>query len=150
MGDSRIELEAKDIHFLNNIMFLEGAAKLGMKSYFFHVDASNFRKNMLFWATFKSNFKNADATRREVNPRFVSLGRIHFFGYKISSIRLAKAAAFSFTEPDFPLAGVGIFNKVTSKATKDIFGNLVDLLSVTNIGADNGFGASSTPALTSF
>lgn len=45
---------------------------------------------------------------------------------------------------------MAIFNEVTSKATKDIFGSPVDLLSVTNIDADNGFGASSTPALTSF
>ena len=105
---------------------------------------------MLFGATFKSNFKNVDVIRRGVNSRFVSPGRIHFFGYKISSISLAKADATSFTEPDFPLAGVGIFNEVTSKATKDIFGSPVDLLSVTNIDTDNGFGASSTPALTSF
>lgn len=59
---------------------------------------------MLFGATFKSNFKNVDVIRRGVNSRFVSPGRIHFFGYKISSISLAKADAFSFTEPDFPLA----------------------------------------------
>ena len=34
-GDSRIELEVKYIHFLINIIFLEGVATLGIKSYFF-------------------------------------------------------------------------------------------------------------------
>jgi hypothetical protein len=149
-GDSRIELEAKDIHFLNNIIFLEGAAKLGIKSYFFDVDVPNFKKNIMFGGTFKSNFKNLDATRKEVDPRFVAQGRRHFSGYKIVSFSPAKADAFSFIEPDFPLAGLGVFKDITSKATKDIFGNHVDLTSVTNIGADNGAGASSTPALISF
>jgi hypothetical protein len=121
-----------------------------MKSYSFSVDAPNFKNNMMFGGTFKSNFKNLDITRKEVNPMFVAPGRRHFSGYKILSYSSAKGGAFSFTEPVFPLAGFGIFANITSKATKDIFGNPVNLVTSTNIGADNGPGESATPALTSF
>lgn len=150
LGNSRIELEAEDIHFLNNIIYLEPSAQLGIKSYFFDVNSPNFKKNILFGGTFSSAFKNLDATRKEVNPRFIAPGRRHFSGYKILSFSPVKGDAFSFTEPQFPLAGQGVFKNVTSKATKDIFGNPVNLLSTTNIGADNGSGESSFPNETTF
>jgi hypothetical protein len=150
LGNSRIELEAKDIHFFNNIIYLESAAKLGLKSYYFDVDAPNFKKNIMFGGNIINSFKNLDATRREVNPRFTAAGTKHFSGYKLLSFSPAKGEAFTFTEPIFPLAGQGIFKDITSKATKDIFGNPVNLLASTNIGAYNGEGESTAPNVTSF
>ena len=123
---------------------------MGQKSYSYNVTNSNFRKNILFGGTINSNFKSKDATRKEVDPRFIAPGRKHFSGYKILSFSPAKSDAFSFVEPVFPLAGQGIFANITSKATKDIFGNPVNLLSTTNIGADNGTGNSVFPTEASF
>ena len=150
ISDSRITLKSDDLFFYNNIIQLETGAKLGQKSYLFTIPNANFKKNILFGGTINSNFKNKDATRKEVDPRFIAPGRKHFSGYKILSFSPAKADAFSFVEPIFPLAGQGIFANITSKATKDIFGNPVNLLSTTNIGADNGVGNTNFPAEASF
>lgn len=145
ISDSRIIIKSDDLFFYNNIIQLETGAKLGQKSYSFNVGNPNFKKNIFYGGTITSNFKNLDATRKEVNPRFIAPGRKHFSGYKLLSFSPAKADAFSFVEPVFPLAGQGIFKDITSKATKDIFGNPVNLLSATNIGADNSSGDSTLP-----
>ncbi len=150
ISDSRIAIKSTDLLFYNNIIQLETGAKLGQKSYSFNVGNSNFQKNILFGGTINTNFKNRDATRKEVDPRFIAPGRKHFSGYKILSFSPAKSDAFSFVEPVFPLAGQGIFANITSKATKDIFGNPVNLLSTTNIGADNSAGNTNFPTEASF
>jgi hypothetical protein len=150
ISDSRILIKSNDLFFYNNIIQLVTAAKLGQKSYSYNVGSSNFRKNIFFGGTINSNFKNKDATRKEVDPRFIAPGRKHFSGYKILSFSPAKSDAFSFVEPVFPLAGQGIFANITSKATKDIFGNPVNLLATTNIGADNSSGDSTFPVETIF
>ncbi|WP_445747688.1 hypothetical protein [Polaribacter sp.] len=150
ISDSRILIKSTDLFFYNNIIQLETGAKLGQKSYSYNVTNSNFKKNILFGGTINSNFKNLDANRKEVDPRFIAPGRKHFSGYKILSFSPAKSDAFSFVEPVFPLAGQGIFANITSKATKDIFGNQVNLLATTNIGADNSTGNSSFPTETTF
>ena len=150
ISDSRIQLISDDLFFYNNIIQLESGAKLGQKSYSFTIPNSNFQKNILFGGTINTNFKNKDATRKEVDPRFIAPGRKHFSGYKILSFSPAKGDAFSFVEPVFPLAGQGIFANLTSKVTKDIFGNPVNLLSTTNIGADNSAGNSTFSTEVSF
>ncbi|MFK8059444.1 MAG: right-handed parallel beta-helix repeat-containing protein [Polaribacter sp.] len=143
LGDTEIQFIADDISFVNNIIYLESGAKLGEKKYEFNVGTSNFKNNLFFGGTVKSLFKNLDATRVEVNPQLAIPKARHFSGYKIKSFSTVKGRAHNFTEPTFPLAGQGIFANVTSKATKDIFGNPVNLLSSTNIGADNGPGIDS-------
>jgi len=150
MGDSEILLKATSLNFINNIIYLEPTAKLGEKNYVYNIDSPNFANNIMFGGTIKSNFKNLDASRRELDPRFLDKGRRHFSGYKLLTFSPALGTALSFTEPAFPLAGVGIFQDITSKATKDIFGNQVNLTSTTNIGADNGSGEANAPTVSSF
>jgi hypothetical protein len=144
IGDSKILLVAEDISFLNNIIYLEPNAKLGIKDYEFNVGASNFKNNLLYGGTISAAFKNLDATKLESNPQLSMPNLNHFSGYRIQSSSPVIAKAHRFTEPVFPLAGIGIFKDITSKATKDIFGNPVNLLENSNIGADNGEG---TPAV---
>ncbi|WP_051605722.1 hypothetical protein [Polaribacter sp. Hel_I_88] len=144
LGDSKILLVAEDISFLNNIIYLEPNAKLGIKDYEFNVGTSNFKNNLLYGGTISAAFKNLDATKLESNPQLSMPNLNHFSGYSIQSSSPVIAKAHRFTEPVFPLAGTGIFKEITSKATKDIFGNPVNLLENTNIGADNGEG---TPAV---
>lgn len=144
IGDSKILLVAEDINFLNNIIYLEPNAKLGIKDYEFNVGTSNFKNNLFFGGTISAAFKNLDATKLESNPQLSMPNLNHFSGYSIQSSSPIIAKAHRFTEPVFPLAGIGIFKDITSKATKDIFGNSVNLLENSNIGADNGEG---TPAV---
>ena len=140
LGDTEIQFIADDISFINNIIYLESGAKLGEKKYEYNVGTSNFKNNLFFGGTVKTAFKNLDATRVEVNPQLIQPKTRHFSGYKIKSISSVKGRAHNFTEPIFPLAGQGIFANITAKATKDIFGNPVNLLAASNIGADNGSG----------
>jgi hypothetical protein len=143
VSDSKIILEAVTLNFYNNILYLEPDAKVGEVSYTYNITNPNFSNNIMYGGTIKTNFKNLDANRREVNPFFLETGRRHFSGYKVFSSSEAVGNALSFTEPIFPLAGVGIFQDITSNATEDIYGNPVNLLSSTNIGAYNASGVTS-------
>jgi hypothetical protein len=150
IGNTKIILEAKTLNFYNNIIYLESSAQLGEKLYTYAIETANFGKNIMFGGKIKANFKNLDASRYEVNPQFIAPGSRHFSGYKIKSFSPAKGAALSFTEPEFPLAGMGVFSAITSRATKDIYGNAVNLQAATNIGADNGDGTSTTNSVVTF
>jgi hypothetical protein len=150
MADAKISLEANSLSVMNNIIYLEPSAKLGELGYLFDVGTSTFAKNIMFGGTIKSTFRNLDATKITQDPKFLDAGRRHFSGYKLLSTSPAIGAASSFAEPVFPLAGIGIFAGVTSNASKDIFGNPVNLASATNIGAYNGSGETSAPTLNSY
>ena len=150
MADSKISLKATFLNFTNNIIYLEPTAKLGELEYLLDVNTINFSTNILFGGTIKSDFKNLDANRKEVDPKFFDSGRRHFSGYKLMSTSPAIGTALSFTEPIFPLAGIGIFAAITSNATKDIFGNPVNLATATNIGAYNGSGESNVSTINSY
>ena len=148
LGDSKILLVADDINFLNNIIYLEPNAKLGIKDYEVNIGSSNFKNNVFFGGTISAAFKNLDATKLESNPQFNIPNLRHFSGYSIQSSSPVIGNGHRFTEPEFPLAGLGIFKDITSKATKDIFGNPVNLLESSNIGADNGEGTSAVNVVT--
>lgn len=150
IGDSEISLKATSLNFINNIIYLEPTAKLGVLAYLFDVNVPNFATNILFGGTIKSTFKTLDATRKEVDPKFLDTGRRHFSGYKLLTTSPALGSALSFSEPIFPLAGTGIFATITSNASKDIFGNPVNLVTATNIGAYNGSGESITQTVNSY
>lgn len=145
MADAKISLKATSLHFINNIIYLEPTAKLGELEYLLDVNTRNFSTNLLYGGTIKTSFKGLDTKRKEVDPKFLDSGRRHFSGYKLLVSSPALDAALSFVEPVFPLAGFGIFAAITSKATKDIFGNSVNLSAATTIGAYNGSGESIQP-----
>lgn len=150
MADSKISLKATSLNFVNNIIYLEPTAKLGELEYLLDVDTRSFSTNILFGGTIKSTFKNLDSKRKEVDPKFSDSGRRHFSGYKLLSTSPALGTALPFVEPVFPMAGIGIFATITSNASKDIFGNPVNLATATNIGAYNGSGESATSIANSY
>ncbi|MBG7630532.1 MAG: hypothetical protein IZT56_08875 [Bacteroidetes bacterium] len=145
VGNSKIIFKAASLNFLNNIIYLESAAQLGEIAYTANITTPFFGKNIMYGGVIKTDFKNLDATKIEQDPLLLIPGTRHFSGYKLLANSPAIGAALSFTEPIFPLAGVGVFKDITSKATKDIYGNPVNLLSTTNIGADNGTGEPNIP-----
>jgi Right handed beta helix region len=150
MADSKISLKATSLHFINNIIYLEPTAKLGELEYLLDVNTRNFSTNLLYGGTIKTSFKGLDTKRKEVDPKFLDSGRRHFSGYKLLASSPALGAALSFVEPVFPLAGIGIFAGITSKVSKDIFGNPVNLATATNIGAYNGSGEANVPIVKSY
>ena len=149
-GDSKVIFQVKSLNFLNNIIYLESDAKLGKKGYTADIVTPNFNKNIIYGGDIKTEFKNLDASKIEQDPLFLLTGTRQSKGYKLQSGSPALGAALSFTEPTFPLAGVGIFKDITSKATKDIYGNPVDLSSSTNIGAYNGTGETNSPIVNTY
>jgi len=150
MADSKISLIATSLNFVNNIIYLEPTARLGALEYFLDVNTMNSSTNILFGGSIKFNFKALDSYRKEVDPKFVDTGMRHFSGYKLLSSSPALGSALPFSEPIFPLAGNGIFAAITSKASKDIFGNPVNLTTATNIGAYNGSGESNISTVNSY
>ena len=82
LGDSKILLVADDINFLNNIIYLEPNAKLGIKDYEVNIGSSNFKNNVFFGGTISAAFKNLDATKLESNPQFNVPNLRHFSGYR--------------------------------------------------------------------
>lgn len=150
MADSKISLKATSLHFINNIIYLEPTAKLGELEYLLDLNTRNFSTNLLYGGTIKTSFKGLDTKRKEVDPKFLDSGRRHFSGYKLLASSPALGAALSFVEPVFPLAGIGIFAGITSKVSKDIFGNPVNLATATNIGAYNGSGEANVPIVKSY
>jgi hypothetical protein len=145
IGNSKVLFQVKSLNFLNNIIYLESDAKLGELEYTNDITTPFFSKNIMYGGVIKNDFKNLDAKKIEQDPKFLVPGTRHFSGYKLKIESPALGSALSFTEPTFPLAGVGIFKDITSKATKDIYGNPVDLSSSTNIGAYNGPGETYIP-----
>ncbi|MCF8321859.1 MAG: right-handed parallel beta-helix repeat-containing protein [Flavobacterium sp.] len=145
MADSKISLKATSFNFLNNIIYLEPSAQLGLIDYLLDVNTRNFAKNVMFGGAIRTNFKDLDANKIVTDPKFFDSGRRHFSGYKLMTSSPALGAALSFVEPVFPQAGIGIFAAITSNATKDIFGNPVNLTTATNIGAYNGSGETIQP-----
>ena len=144
MGNSEISLKATSFNFINNIVYLEPTAKLGEKAYLFDINVANISHNLIYGGTVKPDFINRDVNKIVHNPKFYDTGRRHASGYRLLKDSPAVGGALNFTEPEFPLAGKGIFKDITSKATKDFFGNSVDLTRAGNIGAYNGQGESTS------
>jgi len=98
--------------------------------------------NNLFYGDISDHFMSLDGSRiTGQDPLFVNpdptAGKD---GFNIQTGSPAIDAGKVFPEPGFPMAGKGIFKDITSYASMDAFGNLVDLESVLpNIGASNLF-----------
>ncbi|NME68994.1 Ig-like domain-containing protein [Flammeovirga aprica] len=144
VSDSRVQIEVVDIHFYNNIINLEADAKMGIVEYEENIDQSDFKKNIFYGGTIHPDFLALDQTIIESNPLFLNAGTQNGSGYVLTANSPALGTATSFEEPEFPLAGQGIFADVTSKATNDYYGNPVDLTGTSNIGAYNGAGSTKT------
>ncbi|NME70433.1 sulfatase-like hydrolase/transferase [Flammeovirga aprica] len=138
--DAKVLFEVQEFNFINNILYLKSGSKLGVGSgkYTNSANSPNFKKNIFFGGEFNSNLKALDATRIEQDPLFIGGGTHNERGYVLQEGSPAIGAAESFEEPTFPYAGQGVFADVTAKATKDYYGNAVNLASTTNIGAYNG------------
>ncbi len=136
--DSEVLLEAEDMTFYNNILYLENGSRLGKKKYNEDLDTHDFKKNIYFGGQFKQALLNLETGEITDDPMFIGAGTDNELGYVLAEGSPALGAAETFVEPVFPYAGQGIFANITSAATKDYYGNPVDLTQPTHIGAYNG------------
>lgn len=140
--NAKVLFEVQEFNFINNIIYLESDSKLGVGSGYYTNSANspNFKKNIFFGGEFNTNLKALDATKIELDPMFIGAGTYNELGYELQEGSPALGSAESFAEPTFPYAGQGVFANITPTATKDYYGNVVDLNAATNIGAYNGAG----------
>lgn len=132
--------ESKNVYVYNNAFFADGNSSMGIKEYVVKTDSGTdvYVDHNLFQGNIKANFISRDKNAVRGNPLYATPGSFEAEGYKLLEGSPALNAGKSFTEPPFPMAGQGIFKDITAKATKDYFGNPVDLTSSTHIGAYNG------------
>lgn len=148
MADSKINIVSNDFNFVNNIIYMEPTANLGILGYNYDVTTTFMRKNIMFSGTINTDFKSKNyafgVDKINENPNFLNPGRKAASGYKLLANSPAIGyASTGFTEPEFPLGTTGVFVNISKKATKDYFGNPVNLATTSNIGAYNGAAVSS-------
>lgn len=149
MADSKIDVVSNDFNFVNNIVYMEPTAKIGVLSYVYDVATTFMRKNIMYSGTINADFKSKNyafgVDKINENPQFLNPGRKDPSGYKLLTNSPAIGyASTGFTEPEFPLGTTGLFVNISKKATKDYFGNPVNLASTSNIGAYNGAAVTSS------
>ncbi len=96
--------------------------------------------NNMFFGNNAGLFIGYDAKPVFGDPGFASPGDSHVDGYRIANLGSpAIDGGISFTEPEFPMAGKGIFKDIPPHPVVDLYGNPVNIGGdVPNIGAFNG------------
>lgn len=143
----RISIYALDTYVYNNIFKAINGAKMGYLSptgkegVSVDTGAGNFiMENNLFEGAIHTNFKSLGTNSESGSPLFVNEGSTNKEDYKIQTGSPVIDMGKTFTEPNFPVAGSGIFKDVSAKALTDAFGLKVDIQNASpNIGASNAF-----------
>ncbi|MEN8247379.1 MAG: Ig-like domain-containing protein [Bacteroidota bacterium] len=134
-----IKLSGANTYIYNNIFQTSDDAFIGNSCTLSEINGSFSVDNNIFFGSIKSKFTDLDQAALFANPRYNQPGSLDSGdGYKLEEGSPALNTAKSFVEPPFPQAGIGIFKDVTANATKDFFGNPVDLSTGAHIGAFNG------------
>jgi len=94
--------------------------------------------NNLFHGTVSQDFVNLDNKPQNGDPLFHNLEELDKSSFKILQESPVINKGMMFPEPNFTMAGKGIFKHVTPFASKDTFDNKVDFTNNNpNIGASN-------------
>jgi len=139
---------SEDTYIYNNIFMQTGSGIIGENV---DIDIQNGGEfvvaNNLFHGNINSSFSNLDSSPINGNPNFVNAGAKNIEGYKITSNSPVIDAGKNFPEPDFPMAGQGIFSDISIHPTKDLFGNNVNVSDLLpNVGADNNYNSEIDPS----
>ncbi len=135
-----LAFESKNVYVYNNTFHVISGSTIGVKELKLitddgtdvHVD------NNLYQGYIIEGFTNKDQNAIFDNPLYTDAGIFEADGYKLQETSPALNAGRPIEEPPFPMAGQGIFKDIPAKATKDYFGNSVDLSKKVHIGAYNG------------
>ena len=134
-----ILIRGTDTYVFNNIFYTADQAKIGESTLSIPLDGGKLTvANNVYFGDINDVFTDFDTNPVFGNPRYDNPGLTDPVGYIIKEGSPAVNASLDFNEPLFPEAGKGIFREITEKATKDFFGNPVDLTASPHIGAFNG------------
>jgi hypothetical protein len=138
-----IEIFAKNTYIYNNIFYAMNGAQIGTGGVNIDIQSGSelLVSNNLFYGDIANDFTKLDNNKvTGQNPLFTNPltenGSIGNFNIQTGSPVID--AGLTFPEPEFPMAGQGIFKDITLLASSDAYGNPVDLQNVIpNIGASN-------------
>lgn len=138
-----ISIFAGNTYIYNNIFYAMNGAQIGAGGVEIDIQSGSelVVSNNLFYGDVATAFTNLDNHKIiDQDPLFTNPvsenGMIE--GFNIHSESPVMDAGKLFTEPEFPMAGQGIFKDITINPAKDAFGNEVDLQNIIpNIGASN-------------
>ncbi|AZQ64657.1 T9SS type A sorting domain-containing protein [Flammeovirga pectinis] len=132
-------LYSKNTYIYNNIFVQEGDGVIG-ENVEMEMQGEFIVSNNLFEGNISTEFTDLDKHSISEKPLFIERGARNKEGYQISENSPVINGGVSFPEPDFPMAGKGIFKDISLKLNKDPFGNEVNLDSYPpNIGVDNRY-----------
>lgn len=145
----RISIWGLDTYVYNNVFMALNGAQIGLDQsgkVGVEVDTgtgSLFMSNNMFQDEDSGNiataFKNLDSNPLDDEwPSFVNAGGNTKEDYQIDNWSALVNAGTSFPQPQFPMAGLGIFKDITLYPTQDFYGVSVDINNAApNIGANN-------------
>jgi hypothetical protein len=143
-----ISIFAGDTYIYNNIFYAMNGAQIGSGGV--EIDMQNGAElhvsNNLFYGNIATAFSNLDANKTNGDPQFVNPvsanGTMSNFDIQAGSAAIDKGLAFK--EPEFPMAGQGIFKDVLLIPIEDAFGNTIDLKNlIPNSGASHAHNSGS-------
>ncbi|PWD98919.1 T9SS type A sorting domain-containing protein [Marinilabilia rubra] len=137
-----ISINAKNTFVYNNIFYAGAYASIGNNTDVNIETGSELKmSNNLFKGNINSIFANMDKNPVFGDPFFVKGGESETDSYYLGKESEALGSGISFPEPQFPMAGKGIFKDVDLYPQLDFYGNPVNVSnSIPNIGAYNGEG----------
>lgn len=138
-----IEIFAKNTYIYNNIFYAMNGAQIGAGGVNIDIQSGSelLVSNNLFYGDIATEFTNLDNNQISgQDPLFTNPvsenGNLENFNIQANSPVID--AGKTFPEPEFPMAGKGIFKDITPVASSDAYGNAVDLKNIPpNIGASN-------------
>ncbi|MBB6460426.1 Ig-like domain-containing protein [Flammeovirga kamogawensis] len=132
-------LYSKNTYIYNNIFVQEGDGIIG-ENVEMDMQGEFIVSNNLFEGNISTEFTDLDKHSISKKPLFKERGAKHKEGYQISENSPVVNRGLSFKEPDFPMAGKGIFKDIPLNLDTDPFGNKVSINQYSpNIGADNRY-----------
>ncbi len=138
-----IEIFAKNTFIYNNTFYAMNGAQIGAGGVNIDIESESelYVSNNLFYGDIANDFTKLDDNKiSEQAPLFTNPvsenGIVDNFNILAGSPVID--AGLTFEEPEFPMAGIGIFEDITLYASVDVYGNAVDLKNkIPNIGASN-------------
>jgi len=124
----------------NNIFYATGNAKIGQQVTVKIEPGSELKmSNNLFYGNVSTALSVLDDNPVFGDPFFIKPGELNTEAYRLGPDSKALKAGLTFQEPEFPMAGKGIFKNVKLIPDQDLYGNPVDVSnSIPHIGVYNG------------
>lgn len=137
---TQIFLDGFSTFIYNNIFYADGNGEIGSLTEI--IDRSKdymHISNNLYYGKSSSVFQEVDPKKVTASPYFVGPGRDEPDHFKLSNITNAAYKGLVFDEPQFDMAGKGIFKEVTAYPKYDFFNNTIDMTANNpHIGAHAG------------